>query len=145
VVLALCAAVWLWADPVRGAQGSAEEASKAASDEKRQPGPVCGVEPVAARLAGAGGFVDFRYRVKDVEAARQVLSRQNQAGLVHRETGRRLPVAANKLGRIRQVTGTPEVNRDYFILFSNVGRLVKVNDRVDVVIGECRLEGLNVQ
>jgi len=48
-----------------------------------------------------------------------------------------------KIGQLRQ-TGTPEAGKAYWMAFSNKGRPVKKGDRVDVVIGQFRAQGLVV-
>jgi len=48
-----------------------------------------------------------------------------------------------KIGQLRQ-SSTPEVGKSYWMAFSNKGRLVKRGDRVNVVIGKFRADGLVV-
>ena len=51
--------------------------------------------------------------------------------------------ALENIGQMRQTT-PPEEGRSYWMAFSNKGRLVKRGDRVSVVIGPFRAEGLMV-
>ena len=51
--------------------------------------------------------------------------------------------AMEKIGPLRQ-SPTAEAGKSYWMVFSNKGRLVKRGDRVQVVIGEFRAEGLAV-
>jgi len=48
-----------------------------------------------------------------------------------------------KVGQLRQ-SSTPQVGKSYWMAFSNKGRLVKRGDRVSVVIGRFRADGLVV-
>jgi hypothetical protein len=49
-----------------------------------------------------------------------------------------------KVGELRQ-TATPELGREYWMVFANRGKLVKPGQRVDVMIGPFRAEGLTVE
>ena len=51
--------------------------------------------------------------------------------------------AMEKIGQLRQ-SAPPEEGKSYWMAFSNKGRKVKRGDRVSVVIGEFRAEGLSV-
>jgi hypothetical protein len=48
-----------------------------------------------------------------------------------------------QIGQLRQ-SADPEEGKSYWMAFSNKGRLVKRGDRVDVVIGQFRADGLVV-
>lgn len=48
-----------------------------------------------------------------------------------------------KVGQLRQ-SSTPQAGKSYWMAFSNKGRLVKRGDRVNVVIGKFRADGLVV-
>jgi hypothetical protein len=48
-----------------------------------------------------------------------------------------------QVGQLRQ-SATPEEGKSYWIAFSNKGRLVKRGDRVTVMIGTFRADGLIV-
>ena len=50
----------------------------------------------------------------------------------------------DKVGQLRQ-TGTPIAGQEYWMVFSNKGNLVKPGDRVNVIIGSFRAEGLMVE
>ena len=49
----------------------------------------------------------------------------------------------DNVGRLRQVA-TPQSDREYWMAFSNKGHQVKAGDRVTVIIGTFRAEGLTV-
>lgn len=50
----------------------------------------------------------------------------------------------DKIGKLRTIN-TPQVNRTYWMIFGNPGRLVKPGNRVSVVIGDFRVDGLVVE
>ena len=49
-----------------------------------------------------------------------------------------------KVGQLRQTT-PPEAGKSYWMVFSNKGSLVKPGDRVSVIIGAFRADGLYVR
>ena len=61
------------------------------------------------------------------------------------KSGAKLSVPqTEQIGSLRQVS-TQEQGREYWMIFSNTGKLVRPGDRVDVVAGASRLEGLIVE
>jgi len=102
-----------------------------------------GVEVVSLRQTGAGGMIDFRYRVVDPVKAAPLLLRKTPAYLVEPKTGVIMTVPQTSWGTMRQDTLKPEKGRVYFMLFHNAG--VAAGDKVTVVIGEHRFENLTVQ
>jgi hypothetical protein len=50
----------------------------------------------------------------------------------------------DQVGQLRQVSA-PASGRSYWMAFSNKGRLVKPGDRVSVVVGKFRADGLVVE
>jgi hypothetical protein len=103
-----------------------------------------GVRPVAMRLTAAGHFIDFRFKVTDPQKAKAVLDRNHKAYLVDADTGRAMPVPITKLGPLRGSDVMPKAGRNYVILFQNVQRLIESGDRVSVVIGDFKADGLTV-
>jgi hypothetical protein len=118
----------------------------------RASGAVCddlrdrwGVEIVRLNLTAYGHMVDFRFRVLDPVKAKPLLERNVSAHLIDEATGKALAVPdAPKTGRMRN-KGVPETGRVYFVLFQNQGGLLEKGDRVSVVIGDFRVEGLTVE
>ena len=116
--------------------------SSVACDDLRD---LWGVEIVRLNLTAYGHMVDFRFRVLDPAKAKPLLERNVNAHLVDEATGRALAVPdAPKTGRLRN-KGVPETGRVYFVLFQNQGGLLEKGDRVSVVIGDFRAEGLTVE
>ena len=102
-----------------------------------------GVEVVSLRPTGAGGMLDFRYRVVDPVKAAPLLLRKTPAYLIDPRTGVVMTVPQTSWGTMRQDTLKPEKGRVYFMLFHNAG--VSAGDKVTVVIGKYRFENLTVQ
>ena len=116
----------------------AQDAPVASSVEDRS-----GVEVVSLRPTGAGGMLDFRYRVVDPAKAAPLLLRKTPAYLIDPRTGLVMTVPQTSWGTMRQDTLKPEKGRVYFMLFHNAG--VSAGDKVTVVIGKYRFENLTVQ
>jgi hypothetical protein len=107
-----------------------------------------GVIPQAIRLTSAGHMLDFRYRIKDPEKALPLVDRTNRPYLLHEKSGNKLPVPVpGKVGPLRQTEkyGKPKVDRNYFVMFSNPGRVVQAGDSVTVVIGDFEARNLIVE
>jgi hypothetical protein len=87
-------------------------------------------------VTAAGGMVDFRFKVVDVEKAKKVL-----------QDGKLLPFL-NIVGSSVSLKPAPETLQDiklenglvYYILYSNTGNQVKPGTSVSVVIGDWKLE-----
>ena len=103
-----------------------------------------GIDSLTVRLAESGEVVRFSYRVLDPEKARALNDRRSEPALIDPRAGVSLVVPRmEKIGQLRQTT-TPEAGKSYWTAFSNKGRPVKKGDRVDVVIGQFRAQGLVV-
>jgi len=104
-----------------------------------------GIKPKAMRLSGEDHFLDFRYEVLDSDKAASILKRGEKAFLIDQETGKALPVPVTKLGPLRSTGVKPKVGKQYVILFSNNGNIIKKGSKVTVAIGEARIENLVVE
>src|SRR5882762_1788669 len=103
-----------------------------------------GVEIIGVKPVSSGYMLAFRYRVIDPEKAKVLNDRHSKAYLRDLATGTVLSVPAmENVGELR--TGTaPEVDRTYFMIFGNPGKLVKSGSRVTVVAGNMHVDGLIV-
>ncbi len=103
-----------------------------------------GVEVIGVHPVSSGYMLAFRYRVLDAQKARPVNDLKGKAYLIDEATHTRLAVPAmENVGELR--TGAaPEVDRNYFMIFGNPGRLVKAGSRVSVVIGDFHAEDMIV-
>ena len=103
-----------------------------------------GVDIVGVRPVSSGYMLRFNYRVVDPEKAAALNNRRSRPYLIDEKTRTALAVPAmEKIGELRQVS-PPELNRIYFMIFGNPGRLVKSGSRVTIVVGNFRAEGLVV-
>ena len=83
------------------------------------PPPPIAVERIS--VTAAGHFVDLRYRVTDLEAARTVFTPKAMHRLTDEATGHVMLVpTTEKLGALRQTRGL-KTGHTYFMLFVNGG------------------------
>lgn len=105
---------------------------------------VWGVDALAVKWTESGEVIKFSYQVLDPDKAKSLNDKKNEPSLIDPQAGVKLVVPSlQKVGQLRQ-TSTPEEGRVYWMAFSNKGRYVKRGDRVTVVIGGFRAEGLVV-
>jgi hypothetical protein len=104
-----------------------------------------GVDHLHVRYISSGSSLEFRYRVVDPDKAQILTDKRAKPFMVDQTTGNKLAVPTmEKIGELRQ-TATPELGHEYWMVFSNPGKLVKPGQRVDVMIGPFRAEGLTVE
>jgi hypothetical protein len=107
-------------------------------------GLVWGVDSLVVKLAESGEVIRFNYRVLDADKAKVLNDKKAEPSLIDPRAGVKLVVPAmEQVGPLRQ-SSTPEAGKTYWMAFSNKGRLVKRGDRVNVVIGQFRADGLAV-
>jgi hypothetical protein len=107
-------------------------------------GTVWGVDSLNVKAVESGELVRFSYQVLDANKAKMLNDKTIDAYLIAPDAGIRLSVPTlEKVGQLRQ-SSTPEAGKVYWMAFSNPGRRVKRGDRVDVVIGQFRADGLVV-
>ena len=93
----------------------------------------------------SGEIIRFSYRILDAVKAQTLNDKKVEPVLIDGQAGAKLVIPSlEKVGQLRQ-SSTPEAGRSYWMAFSNKGRMVKPGDRVDVVIGQFRADGLVVQ
>ena len=104
-----------------------------------------GVEALSVKLAESGELIRFSWRVLDPKLAAVLSDDKVQPSLEDPQAGVSLVVPTmENIGQLRQ-TQRPEAGRSYWMTFSNSGRPVKSGDRVNVVIGTFRANGLIVE
>ena len=92
----------------------------------------------------SGEIIRFTYRVLDPSKAKMLNDKKSEPSLIDPHAGVSLVVPSmEQVGQLRQ-SADPEQGKAYWMAFSNKGRLVKRGDRVDVVIGQFRADGLVV-
>jgi hypothetical protein len=103
-----------------------------------------GVDIVGIKPVSSGYMLAFRYRVLDPKKAQALNNKKLRPYVIDQATGIRLAVPSlENIGELRQ-SAEPEANRTYYMIFGNPGKLVKSGSRVDVVIGDFRVNGLKV-
>jgi hypothetical protein len=103
-----------------------------------------GIELTALHMTAAGHMIDFRYRVLDKDKAAPLFKRQTKPYLIHQASGKVLAVPNTaKIGSLRN-SNIPQQGRIYWMFFGNNGT-VKNGDKVSVVIGDFRADGLVVE
>lgn len=99
-------------------------------------------------LSSAGYMIDLRYRIVDAEKAAPLMDKKIKPYLLVQATGARLDIPDTpKVGMLRQLprNDSAKMNHDYFIMFTNAGHRLTSGDRVDMVIGETRIENLIIK
>jgi len=93
----------------------------------------------------SGQMIRFSYRVIDAEKAKGMNDKKATPYLIDEKARVKLVVPSmEKVGQLRQ-SSTPEPGKSYWMVFSNKGTFVKRGNRVSVVIGRFRVDGLTVQ
>jgi hypothetical protein len=104
-----------------------------------------GIDNLHVRSTASGEVVRFSYRVVDADKARALNDKKAKPYLLAKNTAVKLEVpTTEKVGQLRQ-TATPENGREYWMVFGNVGRIVKPGDHVDIVIGAFHANELVVE
>jgi hypothetical protein len=93
-------------------------------------------------------MLDFRYRVLDAKKAAPLLDGKLQPMLLDEAHGARLGVPESPvLGRIRQTARNNNIllDRNYFIMFGNPGKVLQSGDKVTLLLGQVKITDLTVQ
>ena len=107
-----------------------------------------GIRVEGLRLSSAGSMLDFRYRVLDAKKAAPLLDGKSQPTLLDAAHGARLGVPESPvLGRIRQTARNNNIllDRNYFIMFGNPGKVLRSGDTVTLLLGQVKITDLTVQ
>ena len=105
-----------------------------------------GVDSLSVKWAESGEMIRFSWRVLDPEKAKPLNDKKTAPSLEDPQAGVSLVVPQlEKVGQLRQATQNIEAGKSYWMAFSNKGRRVKKGDRVNVVIGQFRANGLVVE
>jgi hypothetical protein len=105
---------------------------------------IWGVDDLSVKWAESGEVIRFTYEVLDPAKAKELNEKKLEPSLIDEKAHVKLSIPQmDKVGKLRQ-TATPEAGKKYWMLFSNKGGYVKRGDRVTVVIGRFRADGLVV-
>jgi hypothetical protein len=106
---------------------------------------VWGVDKLRASSTNSGALIRFSYRVLQPQLAAPLGDHENTPEMVGIRSNAVLHVPnMEKLGQLRQMSAAVP-GKEYWMVFSNKGNLVKQGDEVSVIIGRFRAEGLVVQ
>jgi hypothetical protein len=106
---------------------------------------VWGVDTLKANYTNSGNLIKFSYRVLQPKLAKTLGDHENTPELIGIRSNAVLHIPTmEKVGQLRQMSAA-EANKDYWMVFSNKGNLVKPGDEVSVIIGKFRADGLIVE
>jgi hypothetical protein len=104
-----------------------------------------GVDELKVRRTNAGNLIRFSYRVTNADQAKALNDKKATPYLIGHTSHAMLQVPVmDKVGPLRQATA-PEAGKEYWVMFSNKGDVVKAGERVSIVIGSFRVDGLLVE
>ena len=106
---------------------------------------VWGVDKLRASYTSSGNLIKFSYRVIQPKLAKTLGEHENAPELIGIRSNAVLHVPTmEKIGQLRQMSAA-EADKDYWMVFSNKGNLVRPGDEVSVIIGKFRADGLIVE
>ena len=101
-----------------------------------------GIDVTLVAVTAAGGLVEFRYQVVDPDKADRIVHDPELApALVDEDSGQTLVMASPP----HHHGGELELGGSYFFLLANAHNTLQRGDEVTVVIGDARLEHVEVQ
>jgi hypothetical protein len=106
---------------------------------------VWGVDSLDVKAVESGQMIRFSYYVLDSAKATQLNDKKANPFLIDEQARVKLEIPTmEKVGQLRQ-SSPPEAGKSYWMVFSNKGGVVKPGDRVSIVIGKFRADGLYVR
>jgi hypothetical protein len=133
------------ASAVAGRKAAPNRQQKQSSKAKNYYVTAWGVDKMTVSSTASGNLIRFSYRVSDPERAKMLGEKKYTPYMVSPRAGAVLQVPVmDKVGMLRQAA-PPEAGKEYWMVFSNKGNLVKPGDRVNVVIGAFHADGLMVE
>jgi len=106
---------------------------------------IWGVDNLLVRRTASSNLIRFSYRVTDPARAKVLGDKRATPYLFGQRSRAVLHVPVmDKVGQLRQ-SGSGEAGKEYWMVFSNKGNLVKPGDRVNVIIGAFHADGLMVE
>jgi len=104
-----------------------------------------GIDKLKVSYTSSGNLIRFSYRVTDSERAKTLADKKYTPYMMGQRSRALLQVPVmDKVGMLRQAS-TPQVGQEYWMVFSNKGNVVRPGDRVNVMIGTFRADGLMVE
>ena len=127
------------------AKHSPYHSMKITDKAKKQYSSLWGVDKLRVSSTSSGNLIRFSYRVEVAELAKPLAEKSATPFLYGLASHAMLQVPVmDKVGPLRQ-SAPPVAGQEYWMVFSNKGNLVKVGDRVNVVIGTFHADGLMVE
>lgn len=106
---------------------------------------IWGIDNMLVRRTASGNLIRFSYRVTDPARAKALGDKRSTPYLYGQRSRAVLHIPVmDKVGQLRQ-SGSGEAGKEYWMVFSNKGNLVKPGDRINVVIGSFHADGLMVE
>ncbi len=106
---------------------------------------VWGVDKLRASYTSSGNLIRFSYRVLNPKLAKPLGDHENTPEMVGIRSNAVLHIPTmEKIGPLRQMSAA-DAGKEYWMVFSNKGNLVKPGDEVSVIIGKFRADGLIVE
>ena len=106
---------------------------------------VWGVDKLTASSTNSGNLIKFSYRVLQPKRAKTLGDHENTPEMIGIRSNAVLHIPTmEKIGQLRQMSAA-EAGKDYWMVFSNKGNLVKPGDEVSVIVGKFRADGLIVE
>ena len=105
-----------------------------------------GVEVLGVSVTAAGYFLDMRYRVLDADKAQHLSDSKKDAYVIDPLTNKRQSVADTPTaGQLRERGRKLVLGRVYSIIFTNPGKRIAPGMKVNLVVGDLRLDNVEVQ
>ena len=103
-----------------------------------------GIEIVGVHPIASGYMLEFRYHVIDPVKSKPLTDKMQKPLLYDEASNATLSVPTmDKVGEVRQ-TAAQEANRSYYMIFGNPGKIVKPGNRVSIIVGKFRADGIIV-
>jgi hypothetical protein len=104
-----------------------------------------GVDHLRATYTSSGNLIRFSYRVLEPKLAKPLGDHESTPYLYAPRSHAMLQIPTmEKIGQLRQLNAA-EANKEYWMVFSNKGNLVRPGERVNVIIGKFHADGLLVE
>jgi hypothetical protein len=104
-----------------------------------------GVDRLRVNYTSSGNLIRFSYRVVQPTLAKALADHQSAPALYAPRSHAMLQIPTmEKVGQLRQFAGN-EPDKEYWMVFSNKGNLVRPGERVNVIIGKFHADGLLVE
>jgi hypothetical protein len=106
---------------------------------------VWGVDRLRVTYTSSGNLLRFSYRVVEPKLAKALGDHESTPYIYAPRSHAMLQVPSmEQIGQLRQL-GADVVDKEYWMVFSNKGNLVRPGERVNVIIGKFHADGLLVE